>query len=556
MNQLRHLGITFSLLLLGIGVMVCIFFYPLHNIESESVAISLDSQKQLLVRIYTPQNTATPQPVMLLCHGVNASKETMTPLAVELARHGIAAIAFDFGGFGESYELRHQEKSIERLEASTLGDAQAVVAFVRSHPERFDFNRIGIIGHSMGGTTALQLGQIDPNLRTIVVLGMSGVVTPTTPANLFLGIGLYEQLNSPQDLRAMLQQATGRENPNCINTKGDICGDFATGTARKLVISSTADHITEPYDPQLMRQVINWVQRALDLPVSQQLLVAPWFIFGLVITFSGSIASGVWVFFRTGKPVEPPKLRKFYGGFVTWLMGILMGVIWVMGTIGLSPSRGASNMLLLCYVLQLCSNYAVRYPKKVAKAVKMAGLYSFLLLGAFFLPAWLCGMVEILSMPEYFVSLPQFLLQWPFLIIYNYTQVVKLAFFPAYSLELSVSWLFWLLVFWELVLPGESLTILERVTIWGVKWLRRPFVFTGIGKISRQSAWLLGILIFVLVVILYQRLAEGLVSLVLSKGILALQQLGLFLLLPVVVIIVIARSRGFCRLESWLVRKE
>ena len=553
MNQLRHLGITFSLLLLGIGVIVCIFFYPIQNIESESVAISLDSPKQLLVRIYTPENPATPQPVMVLCHGVNASKETMTPLAVELARHGIAAIAFDFGGFGESYELRHQEKSIESLESSTLVDAQAVVAFVRSHPEHFDLNRIGIIGHSMGGTTALQLGQIDPNLRTIIVLGMSGVVTPTTPANLFLGIGLYEQLNSPQDLREMLQQATGRENPSCINTKGDICGDFATDTARKLVISSTADHITEPYDPQLMRQVINWVQQALDLPVTQQLLVAPWFIVGLVTAFSGSIASGVWVFLRTGKPVEPPKLRKFYRGFVTWLMGILMGVIWVLGTTELGPSRGASNMLLLCYVLQLCSNYAVRYPKKVTKAVKMAGLYSFLLLGAFFLPAWLCGMVEIISMPEYFASLPQFLLQWPFWIIYNYTQVVKLAFFPAYSLELTVSWLFWLLVCWELVWPGESLTILERVTTCGVKWLRRPFVFTGIGKMSRQSAWLLGILVFVLVVILYQRLAEGLLSLVLSKGMLALQQLGLFLLLPVVVMVVIVRSRWFSRLESWLI---
>ena len=606
----RYRGMLLSLLLLGIGLFLCTVFNPNLGIESEAVAIDLDAQRHLVTRIYTPKTTPTPQPVMILCHGMNNSKEMMAPLAVELARHGIAAIAFDFGGFGESYQLPAQLKSLDNLEASTLADAQAVLAFVRRHPERFDPSRIGIGGHSMGGNTALKLARMEPNtalsrkfvgldkqgeqrkqrgrggenraypssigmesqLRATVVLSIGGEATPTTPANLFFGVGAYEQLNPPQKLRLMLKQAT-ESNSNCLN--GDICGDFRAGTARQLFVSPTTDHVTAPYDPRLIRQVVNWTQRALDVSVrsnrvkypqlrlrqageqgekdfylfanygqlsgsdiSEQPLAIPWFIFGAILTFSGGIAFAVYLLLQTNQP--------------SLLMGVQIAVLWGLGASRLMPTEAVSNVMLFCLFLQLCSNYARRYPEKFIPGVRVVSLYSLLFLGAVVLPALLLGIREILLTPAYLAYIPQFLLQWGFFLFYNYAQAVKLALFSAYTFALNPSWLFWLLVLLELILPGVTLTVIEGSGRWLVRWLRSPFRL-GVGKFYRQEAGVLAGLLILLGIILYRRSADGFLSVAMGMGILALKLFGLLALLPLLVIVFSLRSPWFRRLESWLV---
>ncbi|MGK7875656.1 MAG: alpha/beta hydrolase [Xenococcaceae cyanobacterium] len=541
----RYRGMLLSLLLLGIGLFLCIVFNPTLGIEFEAIAINLNAQRHLVSRIYTPKTTPTPQPVMILCHGINNSKEMMAPLAVELARHGIAAIAFDFGGFGESYQLPAQLKSLDNLEANTLADAQAVLAFVRRHPERFDPSRIGIGGHSMGGNTALKLARMEPQLRATVLFSISGEATPTIPANLFLGVGAYEQLNPPQELRLMLKQAT-ESNSNCLN--GNICGDFRAGTARQLFISPTTDHVTAPYDPRLIQQVVNWTQRALDVPVisnrvksgsdiSGQPLAIPWFIFGAILTFSGGIAFGVYLLLQTNQP--------------SWLMGVQIAVLWGLGASRLMSTDAVSNLMLFCLFLQLCSNYARRYPEKVIRGVRVASLYSLLFLGAFVLPALLLGIREIMLTPAYLVYIPQFLLQWGFFLFYNYAQTVKLALFSAYTFALTPSWLFWLLVLLELILPGVTLTVIDRSGRWLVRWLRSPFRL-GIGKFYRQDAGVLAGLLILLGIILYLRSADRFLSVAMSMGILALKLFGLLALLPLLVIVFSLRSPWFRRLESWL----
>ncbi len=571
----RYRGMLLSLLLLGIGLFLCTVFNPNLGIESEAVAIDLDAQRYLVTRIYTPKTTPKPQPVMILCHGMNNSKEMMAPLAVELARHGIAAIAFDFGGFGESYQLPAQLKSLDNLEASTLADAQAVLAFVRRHPERFDPSRIGIGGHSMGGNTALKLARMEPNtalsrkfvgldkqgeqrkqrgrggenraypssigmesqLRATVVLSIGGEATPTTPANLFLGVGAYEQLNPPQELRLMLKQAT-ESNSNCLN--GDICGDFRAGNARQLFISPTTDHVTAPYDPRLIRQVVNWTQRALDVPVRSDRVKysIPWFIFGEILTFSGGIALGVYLLLQTNQP--------------SLLIGVQIAVLWGLGASRLMPTEAVSNVMLFCLFLQLCSNYARRYPEKFIPGVRVASLYSLLFLGAVVLPALLLGIREILLTPAYLAYIPQFLLQWGFFLFYNYAQAVKLALFSAYTFALNPSWLFFLLVLLELILPGVTLTVIEGSGRWLVRWLRSPFRL-GISKFYRQEAGVLAGLLILLGVILYRRSADGFLSVAMGMGILALKLFGLLALLPLLVILFSLRSLWFRRLESWLV---
>lgn len=179
-------------------------------------------------------------------------------------------------------------------------------------------------------------------------------------------------------------------------------------------------------------------------------------------------------------------------------------------------------------------------------------LYVLLFIGAFLLPTLLCGVKEILSTPNYLMGLPQFLLLWPFFIFYNYCTTVKLILIPAYTLELEVSWLFVCLVFLELILPGVTLTTVERFLVVGEKWLSRPFVFTGVGNVSWKQVGLLGFLLLAAIGVWYQRVADGLLGVAMSKGMLALQMLGLFLFLPLGIIVVTVRSSWFQRLRSWL----
>ncbi|NES05652.1 MAG: hypothetical protein F6K22_24290 [Okeania sp. SIO2F4] len=54
---------------------------------------------------------------------------------------------------------------------------------------------------------------------------------------------------------------------------------------------------------------------------------------------------------------------------------------------------------------------------------------------------------------------------------------------PAYTLELQVSWLFVYLVFLELILPGVTLTTVEKFLVVSEKCLSRPFIFTGVGNV-------------------------------------------------------------------------
>lgn len=246
------------------------------------------------------------------------------------------------------------------------------------------------------------------------------------------------------------------------------------------------------------------------------------------------------------------KVQLLWRRCVTWLLAIQMTVIWLMATNGLAPTRSATNMLFFCYVLQLSSNYALLRAEKFTSIFRVFCLYCLLFIAAFLLPTLLCGVSEILTTPNYLMSLPKFLLLWSLFILYNYSITAKLILIPAYTLELQLSWLFIFLVFLELVSPGITLATVEKFLLTVGKWLSRPFVFTGVGTFSWKQFALLGFLLLVFIGVLYQRVADGLLEVASSKGIVAFQMLGLFVFLPLIIIVVTVRTSWFQRLVDWL----
>jgi hypothetical protein len=62
------------------GLVLSFVYYP-REMRSQPLVISLNENRQLIGKLYTPKNSKPPYPVMLLIHGVKSTKEMMTPLA-------------------------------------------------------------------------------------------------------------------------------------------------------------------------------------------------------------------------------------------------------------------------------------------------------------------------------------------------------------------------------------------------------------------------------------------------------------------------------------------
>jgi dienelactone hydrolase len=505
------------------------------TVQVESVIIPISPQQQLLGQVYVPKTFVPPYPVMVLCHGVSSTKETMAPLAVELARRGIAAVTFDLSGYGESLP-RPVAENFADTEAKNVADLRAVVAFVRSESDRFDSQRIGIGGHSMGGAAALALTREDRQLQATVLLGMGGAATTTIPRNLFLGIGLYEQLNPPQEMRSILQAASSQN-----LREFQLAGDFKVGTARLLVISATADHLLEPYDPFLIQQATNWVESAFALPVSQRELLFPWQILGSLLTWAGGLATSV-----SGLLIVAKKTV----GFRRWISIAIAGMMLitlVLATKGLIVPVWGANLLLFSYTLLLLSGYALYRSEKSVNVLRIAGLYGSALLIAYGLIFLLSSGGEILAHPAYLFGFPQFLFQWPLASVYNNLFLVaRSAFFLTYSLGLQLNYSLPLLILPEIIVPGITLILLKRAIAWLIQWLRQPVTFAWQASF-RSMGLVVGLVIF-LVGILYYQSQSGLLSF--ETAGFGLSVVTKMVVLPLLLFVGIVRSPQFRHLEK------
>ena len=132
-------------------------------IEPVSIPFAVPGALSTEIRFYLrrPKGIARP-PVVVMWGGVDAWKEEMTELSDVLVAAGIATIAMDNVGTGQS-----------PIKATRNGEIQfvPVIQWVQQHPE-LDGNRIGLIGRSFGGHWATKLAHLMPDeLRCAVNWG-------------------------------------------------------------------------------------------------------------------------------------------------------------------------------------------------------------------------------------------------------------------------------------------------------------------------------------------------------------------------------------------------
>lgn len=110
-------------------------------------------------------------PAMIILHGFTGYKEEshIEELAKSLAKNGFAAITFDCSGSGES------EGTFEKdyLVSNYLEDIKYIYNYVQKL-EFVDKNRIGVVGHSMGGMLSVIFASMQPKIKACIA------ISPTT----------------------------------------------------------------------------------------------------------------------------------------------------------------------------------------------------------------------------------------------------------------------------------------------------------------------------------------------------------------------------------------
>jgi dienelactone hydrolase len=120
-------------------------------------------------------NATNRVPAVVFLHGSGAEGRWASRfLATQLANRGVAALIFDKRGVGGS-SGDWRQATLEDLAA----DGAAAVAYVRQEP-RVDASRVGIHGHSQGGTLAPLVAARAPNVAFIIGSAAAGVPTDST----------------------------------------------------------------------------------------------------------------------------------------------------------------------------------------------------------------------------------------------------------------------------------------------------------------------------------------------------------------------------------------
>jgi len=105
-----------------------------------------------------------PVPIVVMAHGFTATRrESLEQFARRFAAAGLATLAFDYRGFGESDGAERQVLSIDRQ----LEDVAAALEFARSL-EGIDPTRVALWGSSFGGGLALETAARDHSLTCAV----------------------------------------------------------------------------------------------------------------------------------------------------------------------------------------------------------------------------------------------------------------------------------------------------------------------------------------------------------------------------------------------------
>lgn len=195
---MKHLH-SFFAVLLAAAVCAAVVLFSGCGASVQVQQLTIPGERGSIHATLTTPANAENMPAVVICHGFTGSRQLdghAKPLAKTLAQHGIASIAIDFAGSGES-----EEPFTAYTPANMRDDITSAIIYL-TDTVGADPERIGLLGHSMGGRA--------------VSLYLDGRDYPVTAAALWspadnTGLDGLEFLAHDADERAALRQ-TADEN--------------------------------------------------------------------------------------------------------------------------------------------------------------------------------------------------------------------------------------------------------------------------------------------------------------------------------------------------------
>lgn len=241
LDQYAMLDLKRSHKLIFVGVLCCLSglfclsFRPLRiTYQLVSWTVGEDTVRGTL---WLPETINAPLPAVLLVHGVMSDRDTFTAAGQSLAQSGVAALSFDFRGYGDSDGAADTADNHQQ-------DLLAAILFLRSQAI-VKADQLTLVGHSMGATT---VAEISPGLGLQASYGMGMEPQDSvTKSGIQWLTGLYDSLHPPS-------------------------------AYAQVWVSATANHHTEPIDLKTWQKIWSGIQR--DLPGSDLQTQGWWRFYG------------------------------------------------------------------------------------------------------------------------------------------------------------------------------------------------------------------------------------------------------------------------------------
>jgi alpha-beta hydrolase superfamily lysophospholipase len=143
------------------------------NAAAQRQAVVIQSSGDTLAGVLFRPEGYGQAPALIVCHGAGEFKEHYFEICEFLAANGVAALALDMHGHGESGGARFHVSMREWVE-----DVRQAVDFLSKH-DAVDSRWIGGFGLSSGGTAILEAAVVEPRLKFLV--GLDATVCNSMP---------------------------------------------------------------------------------------------------------------------------------------------------------------------------------------------------------------------------------------------------------------------------------------------------------------------------------------------------------------------------------------
>lgn len=192
--------------------------------------------------------TATPKAAVLLLHGWTGQRDEVGDLfkrtADQLSAQNIAALRIDFRGEGERNGHR-----LTSTFATRIADAEAGLALLQQH---YPNTKIGVVGFSLGGATALALvGRQPEAVDSLVLWSTAGDLAVDFFTQPDLKTATREAMENGESIYNSWEPLTLTREHLTGMLGYDLFGPLAAYQGALLGIRGSADYLT-PYEPQIL----------------------------------------------------------------------------------------------------------------------------------------------------------------------------------------------------------------------------------------------------------------------------------------------------------------